>query len=327
MSQAVIAIDDRGDHRHVRVLANQRGHYRPAEFTTTWPAELLQALADLKGEWFCDSYERFENPNYIQKQIDQTLDFYGIELAGLRILDFGCGFGASSYCLMKRGATSIVATDLVRDNTDLARRIFTQLGLADRIDIRQEDVIPKLEPASFDCIWLQAVVEHLLPEERRSYLPRFWQALRPGGWLVVTETPNRLWPYESHTTGGRWFIPWMPPQKAFRTMRGDERYRQYSDTDFYRSGIVGSSYAELLDCLGRPADCEEPARRVGGYFTRLYRDAKVKTPLRRAVVGTLGLLEPAVRTVLRRPVMAFTPFLNHIAFRKRQQDGSSGPIG
>jgi SAM-dependent methyltransferase len=316
MNMPIIRVEDEGGVRRVHVLAPQHGHFRFTGFESAWPADLLEALADLKGAWFCDSYARFEHPNYLGKQIDQILDFYGIVLPGLRILDFGCGFGASSYRLVARGATDIVATDLVAGNVAFARRLFSRLGLDDRVDLRREDLVPTLEPASFDLVWLQAVVEHLLPEERRAYLRQFWRALRPGGWLVVTETPNRVWPYETHTSGGRWLLPWMPAARIFATMRREERFAAYTDEAFYRSGIVGSTYGELLDCLGRPADCEEPARALRRYVARLYQGARVKTAARRAAVSVLGLLEPAVRGLTRRPVMAFAPYLNHVAFRK-----------
>jgi 2-polyprenyl-3-methyl-5-hydroxy-6-metoxy-1,4-benzoquinol methylase len=316
MDQPIIRVDDEGNARRVHVLVPQHGHFRFTDFESPWPADLLESLARLKGSWFCDSYARFEHPNYLQKQIDQILELYGIALPGLRILDFGCGFGASSYGLVKRGATDIVATDLVDGNIAFARALFTRLGLDGRIDLRREDIVPALEPDSFDVVWLQAVVEHLLPDERQSYLRQFWRALRPGGWLVVTETPNRVWPYETHTSGGRWFLPWMPAERIFATMRREAPFAAHSDVDFYRSGIVGSTYRQLLDCLGRPPDCEEPARELSRYFARLYADARVKTTMRRTVVSVLGLLEPGVRRILRRPVMAFTPYLNHLAFRK-----------
>jgi len=221
-----------------------------------------------------------------------------------------------------------VALDQLRPGGELGRRLLAhRRGLAlerreepplprVRGDLRREDLVPTLEPASFDLVWLQAVVEHLLPEERRAYLRQFWRALRPGGWLVVTETPNRVWPYETHTSGGRWLLPWMPAARIFATMRREERFAAYTDEAFYRSGIVGSTYGELLDCLGRPADCEEPARALRRYVARLYEGARVKTAARRAAVSALGLLEPAVRGLTRRPVMAFTPYLNHVAFRK-----------
>ena len=49
----------------------------------------------------------------------------------------------------------------------------------------------------------------------------------------------------------------------------------------------------------------------------------MKTTLRRTVVSALGLLEPGVRRILRRPVMAFTPYLNHVASARRGIDKSN----
>ena len=313
----VIAVTDAGDRRHVRTLVPQQGHYRYDDFYTDWPADLLLALADLKGEWFADSYARFEHPNYIQKQVDVTLKLYNLPLAGRRVLDFGCGFGASSYCMIRRGADRIVAADLERQNTDFARLFFDRRGLAERVDVRTGDVVPTLQPGEFDVVWLQAVMEHLLPEERQDYLRRFWRALAPGGVLIITETPNRFWPRETHTTGGRWWLPWMSPQKVFRVLRREAKYQDYSDEDFYRSGVIGSTYAEILDCLGRPADCEELAFGIRSYLPTVYGFATVKSPLRALPVRAFGLAEPVLKRLFRRPATALLPFLNHLAFRKR----------
>jgi 2-polyprenyl-3-methyl-5-hydroxy-6-metoxy-1,4-benzoquinol methylase len=313
----VIEVVEEGDRRRVRTLAPQRGHYRYDDFRTDWPADLLRALADLKREWFSDSYARFEHPNYIQKHVDVTLALYNLSLSGKRILDFGCGFGASSHCFLRRGADTIVAADLVQENTDFARLFFARRGFARSVDVRHEDVVPGLKSGEYDVIWLQAVMEHLLPGERRDYLPRFWEALRPGGVLVITETPNRFWPRETHTTGGRWWLPWKSHQNVFRTLRREPKYQRYTDEDFYRSGVIGSAYSEIMDCLGRPVDCEELARGVRSYLLQVYRFARVKSPLRSAAVRSFGLAEPLLKILSGRPAMALLPFLNHLVFRKR----------
>jgi 2-polyprenyl-3-methyl-5-hydroxy-6-metoxy-1,4-benzoquinol methylase len=306
--------------RRVTVQGAQRGWYcEGRELVTHWPQELLDALSALKGEWFLDSYQRFEHPNYIQKQIDFVLDLYDMSLGDGPILDFGCGFGASSYCLLKRGATEIVATDLEPANTQFASRFFATMGMSARIDVRCGDILPSLAPGSFAVIWLQAVVEHLLPEERTAYLRRFWEVLRPGGVLVITETPNRLWPVEGHTTRGTWWIPWMKPQTVFSRMSKRPRYASFSDQDFYRSGIIGSSYREILDCLGRPDDCVEMSLGVRGYMRRLYARAARRSFTRWLATSAVGLVEPVARNVLHRPITAFMPFLNHLAFRKKSE--------
>jgi len=312
----ILEITPAGSKRRVHVKTPQKGTYRDIrDFETDWSEQLLCRLAELKGDWFVDSYQRFEHPNYLQKHIDTVVDLYGVRFDG-PILDFGCGFGASSYCMIKRGATQILASDLEKSNTDFASLFFAQRGMSQLIEIRNGDIVPSLEPDSFAVIWLQAVMEHLLPDERRSYLKRFWSALRPGGVLVVTETPNRVWPIEGHTTGGTWWIPWFRPERVFERMRKAPRYSSYSDDQFYRSGIIGSSYDEILDCLGRPSDCTQVALQTGGYLRYMYAHAVRRSPARAAAIQTASAAEPIVRKVFHKPVTAFMPFLNHLVFRK-----------
>ena len=315
--RSVIEVSPSDDRRRVRVLTPQKGTYtEQREFETDWPEHLLYHLAELKGEWFFDSYQRFEHPNYVQKQIDLVLGLYGIELRDANVLDFGCGFGASSYCMIKRGATRILAADLEKPNIDFATAFFDGMGLSRHIVLRYGDVVPTLQPRSLDVIWLQAVMEHLLPEERRQYLRRFWESLRPGGILIITETPNRVWPVEGHTTGGTWWIPWMKPKNVFEKMRQVPKYSDYSDERFYRCGIIGSSYDEIMECLGRPGDCVELSLQKKGYLKHLYRHAVRKSPLRHMAVSALSLAEPVTRRVFRRPITAYMPFLQHLVFKK-----------
>jgi len=317
-SNSWIEVSGAAGNRHVRILRPQRGsgYSDVREFDTHWPPELLVRLAELKGEWFLDSYQRFEHPNYIQKQVDTVLGFYGIRLGDAPVLDFGCGFGASTYCMLKRGATRILAADLEKANTDFASAFLEGMGRAQYVAVVNGDVVPTLQRETFEIIWLQAVMEHLLPGERSSYLRSFWEALRPGGWLIITETPNRSWPVEGHTTGGTWWLPWMKPGRVFQRMREVQKYSAYSDEALYRSGVIGSSYREILDCLGRPDNCREASLEVPRYLKYVYSHAAKRSTGRRLAVGILGFAEPVMRKFLRRPISSFMPFLQHLAFQK-----------
>ena len=260
---SLVDIIDAGDKRIVRLLRPQKGTYSKLDsFETDWPEELLYSLVRLKREWFVDSFQRFEHPNYVQKQIDLCLELYNLRLGEGPVLDFGCGFGASSYCMARRGAMNIVASDLEKPNTNFASEFFAARNLSSRVTIFSGDITTSLKPQSFYLIWHQAVMEQQLPAERRTDRRRIWESLMPGGILIITETPNRVWPIEGHTTGGTWWIPWMSPEKVFSKMRKREKYSAYSDVDFYRCGIIGSSYREILDCLGRPKDCVELSLQV-----------------------------------------------------------------
>ena len=66
---------------------------------------------------------------------------------------------------------------------------------------------------SFDYVILSAVWEHLLPAERPVITRLLWNALRPGGALLINQTPDRWSPFEHHTTG-LWGINYLPDRLA-----------------------------------------------------------------------------------------------------------------
>jgi len=71
----------------------------------------------------------------------------------------------------------------------------------------------------------------------------------PSGHLIINETPNKYLPIDFHTTGGLWFVPWLPKNLARRyaILRG--RFR--SDKDWDHSGWRGVGYYEITKVLGR----------------------------------------------------------------------------
>ncbi len=103
----------------------------------------------------------------------------------------------------------------------------------------------------FDFVVMNGVVEHMLPEERKSVLPAVWDVVKPGGVLFVLETPYRYFPYESHTTGLPG-IGYLPDRLAFACARKfSRRGLEHSDREaLLRAGIRGSSSREILSCLG-----------------------------------------------------------------------------
>jgi hypothetical protein len=79
---------------------------------------------------------------------------------------------------------------------------------------------------SFDLVIFYAVLEHMTHEERRVGMGASWEVLKPGGYCVVTETPNRLWYRDNHTA----LLPfhhWLPDAVAFE-------YPWFSKRDYFR---------------------------------------------------------------------------------------------
>lgn len=108
------------------------------------------------------------------------LDLLG-DVAGLRVLDAGCGPGLYAEELAARGA-EVTAFDESPAMVDRARA-----RLGDRADVRVHDLaepLSWLDDEAFDAAVLALVIHHL--DDRVAALRELHRVLRPGGHLVVS---------------------------------------------------------------------------------------------------------------------------------------------
>jgi SAM-dependent methyltransferase len=167
--------------------------------------------------WLCDAISRHEEPQEVQAVLTHQLFAYVQPDAyrGARMLDFGCGTGASSFCMAALlPETEIVGVELDPVLVDRCRRIAERRRTANvrfLVSPGGETVPPDI--GRFDYIMCCAVYEHLLPNERRALMPRIWALLEPGGVLFVNQTPHRWIPFEHHSTG-LWGINYLPDGMA-----------------------------------------------------------------------------------------------------------------
>src|SRR5258708_3758153 len=120
-------------------------------------------------------------------------------LAGARVLEIGCGTGASTLALAERGA-QVTAIDLRADSMQVAMDRCEVYGYAVNFVIANAAEVKKhFSPEKFDLIIFFAVLEHMTHEERRSGMRDTWEMLGPGGHWVIVDTPNRLWYFDGHT--------------------------------------------------------------------------------------------------------------------------------
>jgi len=230
-------------------------------------------ILEAKGpSYLCDEIARDEDPRYVTLNLEFSIfsfveeDAFG---AGTRILDFGCGTGASSVFLGRRfPAAEIVGVELLADSLKIAEARRRFHGLTNLRFERSPggDKLPE-GLGEFDAVVLSAVFEHLLPRERASLLPMLWKTLKPGGILFVNETPNRYFPIELHTTGLP-LLNYLPRPAALLLAR---RFSARVDSGtsweaLLREGIRGGSVKEILARLregGEQAAELLPIRRHG----------------------------------------------------------------
>ena len=173
-------------------------------------------------------------------------------LEGSTILEIGCGTGISTLALSEQGAT-VYGVDVDEGALEVAKDRLSIAGFEHRIAcINGDNIKEHFQQTKFDLIIYYAVLEHMTVQERLSSLKQAWEMLLPGALLVVIETPNRLWYYDSHTAALP-FYDWLPDDLAFyysawsKRKIFNSRYNVIDDKkmlDFLRWGR-GMSYHEF----------------------------------------------------------------------------------
>jgi 2-polyprenyl-3-methyl-5-hydroxy-6-metoxy-1,4-benzoquinol methylase len=242
-----------GGRRRVTVHPSDRAAFVTHRHCETgYPPELIERLFAIRGRAVCDDILRDEDPNYVELDVTYGLFAYldQAAFAGKRLLDFGCGSGATTVVLARLlPETEIVGVDLETDLVDAARLRARHRGVAARFAISPSpERLPDV--GGFDFVVLHAVYEHLLPVERPRLLRQLWASLETGGVLFLHATPNRWYPLEQHTTR-LWGLNYLPDPVAFRAAHRFSRQfgRSGSWEELLRRGIRGATRGEIARTL------------------------------------------------------------------------------
>ena len=205
-------------------------------------------------------------------------------LDGARILEVGCGTGASTVALAEQGA-EVLAIDVSAPGIDNARRRCEAYGVsADFRVMNATDIRAELGDESYDFILFWACLEHMTHDERHEAIAQSWEMLPSGGLWAMIDTPNRLHFFDAHTSLLPFFY-WLPDDLAIRYAKHSPRiqYQQLFDgyegdpaerIDFYRWGR-GVSFHDIELALGRIEEIE-----VAGYLVGYMRQRGLYSKLR-----------------------------------------------
>jgi SAM-dependent methyltransferase len=245
-----------GGRRRLQVAPRRPGLYiRPDFCVTAYPDDLIRLILEVKGPAdLCREIMREEDPTLLRRHLILTMDAHldSQELIRRRLLDFGCGAGASTVILGRSlPGTEIVGVDVDGDDLRVARaRVeFYRLPRVTFVQLVERDRLPEgLGP--FHTVVLSAVFESLLPEERKTLMPQLWDLIEPGGVLLLDEVPARWFPVEVRASGLP-LINFLPaPLAGFFARRCSRRVgRQNSWTDLRRKGIRGATIRAILRTL------------------------------------------------------------------------------
>lgn len=244
------------------------------------------------------------------------------DLSSKRVLDFGCGTGASTVVLANH-AREVVAFDINPNTVAICQRRLQEHGLADRARAVSAPDFRSLQPelGSFDFILLEAVLEHIpitLRGLRSELLRTLFAVLKPGGHLFISGTPNRLWPFDFHTTQ-LWWIPWTPPGSKWAYSRA-VRSGRFADNPggpprgtvfLEEEGAWGTTYFHILKSLPRDSfDVVNSAPGHNRHVSYSYR------PHYREIFDFL--VYTFLTSWSRVPPTALCPAIENLAIRKRE---------
>ncbi len=125
-----------------------------------------------------------------------------LPLEGRTVLEYGCGHGAVTAAFAPH-AGRYIGIDIEEPAIAYARDVLGRRGLEpELVAAPPEDVLAAAAEyrGEVDVFLCYAVLEHMTVEERLALLRLARESVRPDGIIVIIETPNRLMPWDYHTS-------------------------------------------------------------------------------------------------------------------------------
>jgi 2-polyprenyl-3-methyl-5-hydroxy-6-metoxy-1,4-benzoquinol methylase len=320
------------DQRGISSQGEARGEYRlrdlgdrrvlsvdGREHTTAYSERVIRMLIDRKGAPRAALYFPFKETRGRHFLTPLLAHLRRSGRRGLSVLEVGCSFGHITECLAEAPEIAeIHAFDTDPAFVEIARAKVEELGLEpvrEVLHLGSEETC-RLPWASgrFDLVLAIGVVEHLPARHRRAQVDEYYRVLAPGGHIAILDTPNRLFPIETHSVGLP-LIQWLPPRIAHRYARlaRPARFRDVGYEEFVADG-TGWRNASLRDCLPSTGwtGLEDVTERAG-YGWRFFRDS-ARSRARRACLPMFGLACGLARAAGQPPSLAL-PYFN-LLFRR-----------
>lgn len=104
------------------------------------------------------------------------------------MLDIGCGIGGSAFYMAKTFGTQVYGIDLSTNMINIANdlRLEQSAGVQHSVQFYVEDATLMPYPGSFyDMVYSRDTILHI--EDKKSLFAKFFQTLKPGGLVVISD--------------------------------------------------------------------------------------------------------------------------------------------
>jgi SAM-dependent methyltransferase len=310
-TEAGYRLEDLGDRRVLTV--DGRAH------STAYSERVVRMLIGRKGAERAALYFPFKETRGRHFLAPLWGHLRRLGAARLSVLEVGCSFGHITECLAESPAVAeIHAFDTDPAFVAIARAKVEEMGLAAVREVRhltdEETCQLPYPDARFDLVLAIGVVEHLPARLRRAQVDEYYRVLAPGGHIAILDTPNRLFPIETHSVGLP-LVQWLPAPLAYRYARLGRpgRFGGVSYAEFAADG-TGWRNASLRDCLpSRGRAGLEDVTEAAGYGWRFFRDT-ARSRARRALLPLFAAACGVARALGQPPSLAL-PYFN-LLFRR-----------
>ena len=107
----------------------------------------------------------------------------GLDLAGRRVLDIGCGIGGPAFALARKYGAHVIGIDLEPQLIERASHRAAELGLSRQTDFRAVSLGPLPFPdGSFDLLFTSGALTQT--EDKAGIAAECFRVLKPGGMLT-----------------------------------------------------------------------------------------------------------------------------------------------
>ena len=152
--------------------------------------------------------ERYNDAEYreVTRDFETFYGKYNLDFKGKVVLDAGCGLGGKTVFYAQKGCDHIYGVDMDTKHIDLSEDFAKEKGVENATFQIESLENMSFESNTFDLIFLNGVLEHIVREKMKPALAELKRVLKPGGKILI-EFPPWTSPYAAHLYDVI-YIPW-----------------------------------------------------------------------------------------------------------------------